>query len=266
MVRLLWAAGLRLPPSWSRVPDDLHRPQWAEELTRMVSPSEGPSPIIDASLKKSPPSSHSFLLSHSLCSFSCSLLLDFFFGFLLVCSLPLFSPILPNVHSCCKKMLTLGLLLMLERNFIFFSAVSFLQIHPKCFFLLKSSRVMGTMTTSLHFQWFLFLSFFYYLQGPRPPSDPHGRYAENKHMSGMGESITPFVVFLLANIQILLLVYCRFCNLHFTNFLRLQNCLSILTVNKHSWGIDVCGLNFSSSFTLTWKMCTLGLFYSSSSL
>lgn len=24
--------------------------------------------------------------------------------------------------------------------------------------------------------------------GPRPPSDPHGRYAENKHISGMGMS------------------------------------------------------------------------------
>lgn len=33
------------------------------------------------------------------------------------------------------------------------------------------------------------------LQGPRPPSDPHGRYADNKHMSGMGMSSLHLVIY-----------------------------------------------------------------------
>lgn len=34
----------------------------------------------------------------------------------------------------------------------------------------------------------MFTASSFLLQGPRPPSDSHGRYAENKHISGLGMS------------------------------------------------------------------------------
>lgn len=233
--------GPRRPPSApvGRRIDPYGEFQW--RLKRYHRP---PSVIIDASLKKFPPFLPSLYfppssMSSTSCSFSCSFfrLSSSFASHLCVVSRiffpaplfpPSFFPPLLRFHSCVTREgsplileahleapvnVCSGDLRGIQSSFNLPLTGSFLQSHLECFLSHKvvpcsADECNLSALERFHFSLCCFLLFvcFLPLQGPRPPSDPHGRYAENKHMSGLGRSFTPFICCLYLTVFIIFIL------------------------------------------------------------
>lgn len=209
--RPLLSAGGNLPHrQWSRAPDALPPPLLGEELTRLVSSLGRSRPLLISTASGHRPSTTSsffillfhfsyFFFSSSQFTVNCQLFVSrSFFSYswttykfsveLFLCSLKNLETFHINFASSINSV------------FWFFFCIS-KYIFPSSFSFFTLSVLFPYRSTG--FALFIFLLLcslwsrvflsslnrhFIPPPGPRPPSDPHGRFADNKHISGIGTS------------------------------------------------------------------------------